>query len=113
MDPELLKVCGVKDYKKGDIVLRQEDKADGMYVIKSGKVDVEIDGKIISTLAEGDFFGEMGIMLHEPRCATIRVMSDELSAYFLSKEKFEEVKDELGEEVITKILERTAENCER
>ena len=48
-------------------------------------------------------------MLHERRSATIRVVSDDLSTYFLSKEAFEEVKDELGEELIEKTLQRYSE----
>ena len=113
MDPELLKECEVRDFKKGDIILKQEDDANGMYVIKSGKVAVEMDGKFIATLEEGEFFGEMALMLHEPRNATIRVMSDELSTHFISKETFGKVKEELGEEVTVKILQRIIENCDR
>jgi len=113
MDQELLESCEVRDFKKGDIILRQTDEANGMYVIKAGNVQVLRDGKIMSTLTKGDFFGEMAIMLHEPRCATIRVSSDELSTYYLSIEKFDEIKKEVGEEVIRTILERTIDNCKR
>ena len=113
MDPELLAACEIKTYKKGDIILQQQDEADGMYVIKSGQVTVETNGEHIATLEDGELFGEMGIMLHEPRNATIRVVSDELSTYFLSKVMFEKIKDEVGEEVIAKTLQRLNENCER
>lgn len=108
MDPELLKIFEVKDFKKGDIILHQDDKADGMYIIKSGKVEVERDDKVLAAMGEGDFFGIMGLMLHEKRSATVRVVSDDLSAYFLSKEAYEDVKDELGEE-IDKALKRYGE----
>lgn len=113
MDPEILAVSEPKQYKKDDIVLKQEEPADGMYIIDSGTVNVEIDGGHIATLEEGDFFGEMGLMLHKPRNATIRAASDELKLHFLSKEKFEEIKDKVGEEVITKVLERLNDNYSR
>ncbi len=106
MDEILLEVCENRDFKKDDIIFSQKDKADGMYIIKSGKVDVERDYEVIATLEDGDCFGEMGIMLHEKRSATIRVVSDNLSTYFLSKVAYEEVKDEMGEDVTEKALQR-------
>ena len=113
MDPEILESSEVRGYKKGDIIIHQNDEADGLYVIKSGKVEVEMDGNKIAALEEGDFFGEMGVMLHQPRSATIRVVSEELSAHFLSREAFEKIKKQVGEEVIAKLLERVIENCKR
>ncbi len=106
MNEILLEACENKDFKKDDIIFSQEDKADGMYIIKSGKVDVERDYEVIATLGDGDCVGEMGIMLNEKRSATVRVVSDNLSTYFLSKIVYEEVKDELGAEVTEKALQR-------
>lgn len=113
MDPILLEICEIKEFKKGDSILCQDDKSDGMYIIRSGKVEVERDGKIIGTLGDGDFFGAMSLFLHERRSANIRVLSDTLSTYFLSKIAFEEVKDELGEEVIGKVLQRYSETYKK
>lgn len=113
MDPKILQASEPKNYKKGDVVLRQEEPADGMYIIDSGSVTVEIDGQHIATLKDGDFFGEMGLMLHKPRNATVKAVSDELKVHFLSKERFEEIKETVGEEVIAKVLERLNENYER
>lgn len=113
MDPKLSDLCEVKEFKKGDIILRQEDKVDGMYVIKSGKVDVLRDNEVIASLEDGDYFGEMGLLLHERRSATVRAMSDTLSTYFLSKEDFEKVKEELGEDLIDKALKRYSETYKK
>jgi len=112
MDPKLLQGSEARTFVKDDIVLRQEDEADGMYVINSGSVTVDIDGQYITTLKEGDFFGEIALMLHEPRSATIKVLSDELSVQFISKAKFDEIKEELGQEVLTEILQRLSDNYE-
>lgn len=113
MDPEILKNCELRNYRQGDIILRQNEEADGMYVIYSGKVEVEMDGNIIAHLEEGDFFGEMGTLLRQPRSATIRAISVDLKTHFLSKETFDQLRKDIGEEVIAKMLERTIENCER
>ncbi len=110
MNSELLKACETRKYKKNDIVLRQNEEADGMYIINSGNVSVDIDGEHVTMLEKDDFFGEMGLMLHQPRNATIKVVSDELVTQFLSKENFEKVKEQVGEEVIAKTLERLNDN---
>ena len=113
MDPTSLDACEIRTYKKDDVILQQNEQPDGMYIIKSGEVKVERDGSGIATLEAGDFFGEMGLLLHEPRNASIRVLSEEMAAHFLSKEKFAELKEKIGEEVIAKTLQRTIDNCER
>lgn len=113
MDPEILQDCEVKTYKKGDVIIRQKDQVDGMYVIKRGKAQVEMDGAPVAVLRKSDFFGEMGLLLHEPRNATVTVITDELVTHFLSRQKFEEIRKNVQEEVIAKLLERTIENCKR
>ncbi|MBN2306876.1 cyclic nucleotide-binding domain-containing protein [Candidatus Peregrinibacteria bacterium] len=113
MDSKILQGSQTRTYKKDDIILNQNEEADGMYVINSGQVAVEIDGDYVTTLKDGDFFGEIALMLHEPRSATIRVISDELSVQFISKEKFEEIKESLDQDVLTQILQRLSDNYER
>lgn len=64
-----------KDYNNGDIIIKQGDPGDCMFVIQSGKVDVfkESEGQKIylATRNEGDFFGEMALFSREKRSATI------------------------------------------
>lgn len=108
----VLKVCKTRNFKKGDVVIDQEDEADGMYVITSGEVEVGIDKKVVTSLEVNDFFGEMALVVHARRSATIRVVSEKLSTLFLSKEAFKAIKDELGEDVKREILQRIIENYE-
>ena len=57
---------GVAIVKKGDL-------ADEMYLICRGKVEVIDDaGNVISTLEDGEFFGEIGLLMSIPRTATVR-----------------------------------------
>lgn len=108
----VLKAFDQKEFKKGDVVIDQEDEADGMYVIFSGEVEVEIDNKVVTSLEANDFFGEMALLANTPRSAKIRVISDNLSALFLSREAFESIKDKLGEEVKREMIQRIIENYE-
>ena len=65
-----------KTYNDGDVIIKQGDSGDCMFVIQSGKVDVikESNGQEIhlATRNEGDFFGEMSLFSREVRSATIR-----------------------------------------
>lgn len=67
-------------YLGGDIVVRQGEEGDCMYVIQEGEVEVvsETDGKLVrlATLGPGDFFGEMSIFEREVRTATVRTLTD-------------------------------------
>jgi glucose-6-phosphate 1-dehydrogenase len=61
-------VCGA-----GEVIIRKGDPAGEMYFICRGQVEV-LDGKgqVVSTLSDGGFFGEVGLILSQPRTATIR-----------------------------------------
>ncbi|MGA7872031.1 MAG: cation:proton antiporter [Candidatus Binatus sp.] len=50
----------------GERLIRDGDRADAMYFISSGKVDVEVVGQTIH-LKPGDFFGEMGLVTGQRR----------------------------------------------
>ncbi len=69
-----------KFYQKGDIIIREGESGDCMYVIQEGTVEVfqERSGKEVhlAYLTEGDFFGEMAIFEQEERSASVRTMED-------------------------------------
>jgi len=69
-----------KEYKAGEVIVRQGDVGDCMYVIQSGKVEViqEHQGKEtrLAQLGEGDFFGEMALFEKDLRSATVRPLGD-------------------------------------
>ncbi len=67
-------------YHDGDIVVRQGDLGDCMFVIQDGAVDVVMhrDGRevFLRTLGKGEFVGEMGIFERVPRSATVRAKGE-------------------------------------
>jgi hypothetical protein len=70
-----------KRFKAGDIIFRQGDYPDRLYVIGKGEVDVirETPGQedvVLTRLGKDQFFGEIGILSDTPRTATIRAVSD-------------------------------------
>ena len=59
-------------FQPGEVIFSEGDKGDKMYVIRSGEVEVERDGKIVETLSGGGIFGEMALIDGSPRAATAR-----------------------------------------
>jgi CRP-like cAMP-binding protein len=67
-----------KVYQDGEIIVRQGEVGNAMYVIQSGKAEVvkDVDGKSVplAVLAENDFFGEMALFEDQVRSATVRAL---------------------------------------
>jgi CRP-like cAMP-binding protein len=66
-----------REYADQEVVCRQGERGDCMYVIQAGRAEVlrEEDGAevVVGELTTGDVFGEMAIFEREPRSATVRV----------------------------------------
>ncbi|MEE9450982.1 MAG: cyclic nucleotide-binding domain-containing protein [Ignavibacteriaceae bacterium] len=69
-----------KTYKDGEVIIRQGESGNCMYVIQSGEVEVIRDNNgnevRLAVRKEGDFFGEMALFSREVRSATIRALGD-------------------------------------
>ena len=69
-----------KVYLDGDVIIRQGDVGDCMYVIQEGQVEIihESQGKEIQLQVHGPgaFFGEMAIFDKDVRSATVRALGD-------------------------------------
>ncbi len=77
-------------YTPGDPICTFGEVGDKMYFINKGFVEVvSKDGKeVYATLKDGDFFGEIALLLKQPRNATIRSV-EYCDLYSLSKESFD------------------------
>jgi len=71
----LLRLCKIRTYEPGEIVIQEGEKEQCMYFLFSGAVQVSKGGKMISSLRRtGDVFGEMSLADGSPRSATVRAM---------------------------------------
>jgi len=69
-----------KEFTRGTVLFREGDPGVEMYVIQSGKVTISkrvgTVEKVLSTLGQGEFFGEMSILNNKPRSATATCAED-------------------------------------
>ena len=67
-----------KEYKDGEVIVRQGEAGKCMFVIQSGEVEAiaEVDGRELRlrSMKANEFFGEMALFEHEIRTATIRAV---------------------------------------
>jgi hypothetical protein len=66
------KAARIRTYPAGSDVVTEGDTGGGFFIISDGQVEVLKGDKVIDTMQEGDFFGEMSILENHPRSATIR-----------------------------------------
>ena len=57
---------------EGEVVVKQGEPADEMFLIDSGVFEATVDGRPVRTMQHGDHFGEIGLLLNAPRTATVR-----------------------------------------
>lgn len=73
---ELLNDFKLKSYNDGEVVIKEGDSGDALFIIKQGRAKVTTgDGGnkelVLAGLKEGDFFGEVSLITGKPRTATI------------------------------------------
>ena len=88
-------VATERDHPKGEIVVKEGEAGDTMFLILSGSVSVlQKQGTeqetLITTLAAGDYFGEMALFEDQPRSATVKTDGD-AKFLVLGKLEFEEI----------------------
>ncbi len=63
-----------REYGAGEIIFRQGEPGVGMYIVEQGTVAIvfEPGERVLATLCDGDFFGEISLLNETPRSATAR-----------------------------------------
>ncbi|HEY5731536.1 MAG TPA: SpoIIE family protein phosphatase, partial [Anaerolineales bacterium] len=82
--------------KSGDILFREGDLGEHLYIIVSG--DLEIlkapgteDELVLNMIHEGEYIGEMSLITGAPRTASVRAFSEEVVLLSMSRKQFNEL----------------------
>jgi predicted acylesterase/phospholipase RssA/CRP-like cAMP-binding protein len=81
--------------RSGEVLMRQGDAADGLYLVGSGRLKVVIEREegsedVINEVGRGELVGEMALLTDSPRSATIVAVRDS-HVLFLSSNAFAHV----------------------
>jgi CRP/FNR family cyclic AMP-dependent transcriptional regulator len=96
-DAEVAKIAKVGTYVTvpADWALIGEGtSSDKAYLLISGEVEVRKDGKRVATLGPGDVFGEMGIVAHRLRSATVVSLS-RLECLHFTRDQVEQLEKDI------------------
>jgi CRP-like cAMP-binding protein len=69
---DLVQKFRARDVNKGDVLVKEGQSSDGLYLVLSGEVEVDAGGTRIATLKEGEVFGEMSLLTRSPASASVR-----------------------------------------
>jgi CRP/FNR family transcriptional regulator, cyclic AMP receptor protein len=78
LDFRLLAGAGVpaRDFKAGDVIFREGDPAQELFIVQSGEVEIRLGNRLLETLAQYSIFGEMALIDNAPRSATAIAATD-------------------------------------
>ncbi|MBX7115970.1 MAG: cyclic nucleotide-binding domain-containing protein, partial [Myxococcaceae bacterium] len=61
-----------REVNKGDSIIRQGEKSDGLYIVLAGEVAVSVGPAALASLKEGEIFGEMSLLTKQPAGADVK-----------------------------------------
>jgi CRP-like cAMP-binding protein len=84
----IAEVSDERTYGDGDVLGDQGEMGDGLHVIASGAVHVDVDGAEIAERGPGDVVGEMSLITERPRMASLSARGD-VRTIWISRRAFE------------------------
>lgn len=84
----------VMNYAAGDIIFRENDPPNFMYIVLSGSVEITGHAKVIETIHEGNALGILSLLDEQPRTTTARA-KDRCELAIMDRRKFRYMVEEI------------------
>jgi membrane protein len=78
----------IRDYPADEPIIVEGDSGNSMFYILSGSVRISKHGQVLNVLAQGEYFGEMAMLLNAPRVASAQAVED-TQLILISQDNFE------------------------
>ncbi|XP_038044922.1 potassium/sodium hyperpolarization-activated cyclic nucleotide-gated channel 4-like [Patiria miniata] len=108
-------------YLSDDVIITAGRLGNVMYFIEHGTVSIEVEGRTVGTLHDGDHFGEIALLIDERRVASV-IAKTTCDIYSLNRENFDKVLTEypnmrkmmaaVAKERLQKIIQSNAESSD-
>jgi len=89
---DLVKTMHPRHYKAGETVFSSGDIGASIVLIRSGAIEIKAADKLLAELSAGDFFGEVALIVDEPRTADAITTEESELIFFLRSDLEEWVK---------------------
>lgn len=93
---DISNICHEKTFRQGEVITEQGEPGEELYIVYDGIVDVIRQGtspdespRTVVSLGIGQIFGEMALVDHGPRSATIQAASDNTSVLIIHRDEFD------------------------
>jgi CRP-like cAMP-binding protein len=90
---QVAQITQSESYAADDTVFEQDTAGDKMYIIQSGQVEVRVKDhagmlNAVLIMGEGQIFGEMALLDHGTRSASVRALKPGATVYTISGDDF-------------------------
>ncbi|MBI3517224.1 MAG: cyclic nucleotide-binding domain-containing protein [Proteobacteria bacterium] len=113
---EVVAKSSVVAYKQNDVLIEEGATDDAVYLIRTGSVTVsrKLNGKeiVLSYIAAGNYVGEMSLLMHTPRSATVKasvateVIKIDSASFRTMLEREPELKQQVEASLASRLMER-------
>jgi len=103
---EIVKLADEIDLREGKEMTREGSPGREFFVLLEGTADVKKNSRKVNALGPGDFFGEIALVSHAPRTATV-VATSPIRALVITDRSFRRLLDD-SPQVKTKVMEAMA-----
>jgi CRP-like cAMP-binding protein len=86
----LVELFKVREVQPDEVVVAEGRPTDGLYLLMSGEVEISLQGKPMTSLGDGEIFGEMSLLSQKPASATVSAKRRS-TVLRLPRERFQEL----------------------
>jgi CRP-like cAMP-binding protein len=94
----IAKICQEQTFQAGDTITSQGERGDTLYLIHEGLVEVirsatltDPSPRAVINLGKGQLFGEMALVDHGPRSATVRALAKKTVVHVIRRDDFDKL----------------------